>query len=104
MLIPKHIRKEDKIAIVCTARFVEEHQLEYSIKLLKSWGLQVVLGSTIGKQNHQFGGTDQDRAEDLQRQLDDLDIKAIWWLKVVMVQQEFWIVLILNHYCVIQNG
>lgn len=81
MRLPEYLKKGDKVAIVCTARFVEVLQLQEAIELLKSWGLQVVLGPSIGKKDHQFGGTDSERAEDLQQQLDDTEIKAIWIAK-----------------------
>jgi muramoyltetrapeptide carboxypeptidase len=81
MRLPESLKNGDKVAIVCSARFVEVTQLQEAIELLKSWGLQVVLGRSIGKKDHQFGGTDSERAEDLQQQLDDTEIKAIWIAK-----------------------
>jgi muramoyltetrapeptide carboxypeptidase len=81
MRLPDSLKNGDKVAIVCSARFVEVTQLQEAIELLKSWGLQVVLGRSIGKKDQQFGGTDSERAEDLQQQLDDTEIKAIWIAK-----------------------
>jgi muramoyltetrapeptide carboxypeptidase len=81
MRLPESLKNGDKVAIVCSARFVEVTQLQEAIELLKSWGLQVVLGRSIGKKDQQFGGTDSERAEDLQQQLDDTEIKAIWIAK-----------------------
>jgi len=48
-----------------------------AIKLLQSWGLEVVLGETIDASYHQFAGDDDLRARDLQRFVDDDSIKAI---------------------------
>src|SRR5690554_7859687 len=48
------------------------------MELLTSWQLKPVLGNTIGANTHQLGGTDEQRAEDLQQLLDNPEIKAIW--------------------------
>lgn len=48
-----------------------------AVKLLESWGLEVVLGETVDASYHQFAGDDDFRAKDLQRFIDDDSIKAI---------------------------
>lgn len=48
-----------------------------AIALLQSWGLEVVLGETVEASYHQFAGDDDLRARDMQRFIDDDDIKAI---------------------------
>jgi len=48
-----------------------------AVKLLQSWGLEVVLGETLDADFHQFAGDDDLRARDLQRFIDDDNIKAI---------------------------
>ena len=48
-----------------------------AIKLLQSWGLEVVLGETVGLSYHQFAGDDGQRASDMQRFINDDSIKAI---------------------------
>jgi len=48
-----------------------------AVKLLQAWGLEVVLGETIDASYHQFAGDDDLRARDMQRFIDDDDIKAI---------------------------
>jgi muramoyltetrapeptide carboxypeptidase len=45
--------------------------------LLHSWGLEVI-GKTIGLDNNQLAGTDEQRAADFQEQLENPNIKAIW--------------------------
>lgn len=78
MIIPNHLQPGDKISIVCTARFVEKSDINEAIHLAESWGLKVVLGSSIGLKHHQFGGTDIERLQDLQNQINNPQIKAIW--------------------------
>ena len=48
-----------------------------AIKLLQSWGLEVILGETVTASYHQFAGDDDLRARDMQRFLDDDSIRSI---------------------------
>jgi len=78
MKMPPNLKPKDKIAIICTARAVEAIELQPALKLLEQWGLVPVLGNTIGLRQHQFGGTDLERAQDLQYAINNPKIKAIW--------------------------
>ncbi len=75
---PPYLQPGDKVAIVCTARKFSIEEAQPAIALLESWGLQVVLGQTIGLDNFQLGGTDAERIADFNQQLRDPEIKAIW--------------------------
>ena len=72
-----YLKKKDKIAIVSTARKISREEIALAIETFESWGLEVILGKTIGLEHHQFAGTDQERAADFQEMLDREDIKAI---------------------------
>ncbi|KUF45280.1 muramoyltetrapeptide carboxypeptidase [Myroides marinus] len=78
MIRPDYLKQGDKVAIVCTARKFSREEAKLAIELMNSWGLEVVLGDTIGLDNYQLGGTDEERANDFTKQLKDPDIKAIW--------------------------
>ena len=78
MIIPQFLKAGDTVAIVCTARKFFPEDAKPAIDLLESWGLNVILGATIGLDNFQLGGTDIERAADFQAQLDDENVKAIW--------------------------
>ncbi|SHJ50097.1 S66 peptidase family protein [Aquimarina spongiae] len=78
MFKPEFLREGDKIAVVSTARKIENREIKDSLSIIKSWGLIPVIGSTIEKAAHQFAGSDQDRTVDFQNMLDDPEIKAIW--------------------------
>lgn len=67
----------DSVAIVATARKISLSEIALAIKQLQSWGLNPVIGQTIGLSHHQFAGTDDERAADFQTMLDSPDIKAI---------------------------
>ncbi len=53
-------------------------ELIEGIELAKSWGLNVKLGSCIGKKHYQQAGTARQRAADLQAALEDPKVKAVW--------------------------
>ena len=78
MIIPPFLKAGDTVALVCTARKFFPEDAKPAIDLLESWGLNVKLGTTIGLNNCQLGGTDFERAADFQAQLDDENVKAIW--------------------------
>ena len=78
MIIPPYLKKGDTIAIVCTARSFSTEEAQEAIILAHSWGLTVELGSTIDINVNQLGGTDLQRANDLQTMLDNPEIKAVW--------------------------
>jgi muramoyltetrapeptide carboxypeptidase len=78
MIQPPFINPADKVAIITTARKVNATDLKPAIDILENWGLEVVLGEHIYKEYHQFGGTDAERATDLQRALDNTEIKAVF--------------------------
>ncbi len=78
MKIPPYLKKGDTVAIVCTARKFFAEDAKPAVELLESWGLKAKLGKTIGLDSCQLGGTDAERAEDLQEQINNPNIKAIW--------------------------
>lgn len=81
MITPPYLKKGDTVAIVATARKNIEDNLQPAISWLKSWGLEVVIGKTIGLDLNQLAGTDDERAADFQAQLDNPNIKAIWCVR-----------------------
>ncbi len=81
MITPATLQKGDTVAIVATARKYTENLLQPAIDLLHNWGLEVVIGKSIGLDNNQLAGTDEERTADFQAQLDNPNIKAIWCVK-----------------------
>jgi muramoyltetrapeptide carboxypeptidase len=73
---PPHLKKGDKIAIVCPAKKLPR-RIDEAIEVFKGWGLQVELGDSVYASDNQFAGTDALRTADLQRFLDDPEVKAI---------------------------
>jgi muramoyltetrapeptide carboxypeptidase len=81
MITPPYLQKGDTVAIVATARKNLDDNLKPAIELLKSWGLEVKIGSSIGLDLNQLAGTDEQRAKDFQEQLDNPNIKMIWCVR-----------------------
>ncbi len=81
MITPEFLQKGDTIGILATARKADLASLQPAIKLLESWGLHVVIGKTIGKEENQLAGPDWLRATDFQEMIDNPKIKAIWAAK-----------------------
>ena len=78
MQIPCFLKRGDTVAIVSTARKISRVEIQPAIDLLNHWGLQPLIGKTIGAERDQFAGDDPLRATDFQEMLDNTEVKAIW--------------------------
>ncbi|MEP7258880.1 MAG: LD-carboxypeptidase [Flavitalea sp.] len=76
-ILPRYLRAGDTIGITSPAGFITRPDIEPAIIQLLSWGFKVKIGNTIGKRDFGFGGTDDERRDDLQDMLDDPGIRAI---------------------------
>jgi len=81
IIMPEFLKKGDTVGILATARKIDLETLQPAIQLLESWGLHVVIGRTIGKEENQLAGPDWLRATDFQEMLNNPKIKAIWAAK-----------------------
>lgn len=79
-ITPPYLQKGDTIAIVAPAGILRGRKATIlkAKKFAENWGLKVVLGKNIYKQNNHFAGTDAERCQDFQDALDNPNIKAIW--------------------------
>jgi muramoyltetrapeptide carboxypeptidase len=77
---PPYLQAGDSIAIVAPAGILKDRKgtIQKAIELAENWGLYVVLGEHVFRQNNHFAGTDVERAADFQEALDNKSIKAIW--------------------------
>jgi muramoyltetrapeptide carboxypeptidase len=75
--IPPYLKKGDIIGITCPAGYITTEEIAPAVALMESWGFVVVKGKTVDARENTFGGTDQERLDDLQQLLDDTSIKAI---------------------------
>ncbi len=81
MIVPDFLSPGDKVGIVATAKKVHKKNTLIGIEILKTWGLDVKPGKHVFGAFHQFAGTDEQRAEDLQQMIDDPEIKAIFMVR-----------------------
>jgi muramoyltetrapeptide carboxypeptidase len=76
--IPPYLKKGDTIGITCPAGFMEKEKAKVCIETLQKWGLNVMVGKTLGSNSaNYFSGTDEERTNELQAMLDDKSIHAI---------------------------
>jgi muramoyltetrapeptide carboxypeptidase len=80
MIQPPYLKAGDTVAIVAPSGVLNhrDKEINEAKDLLKSWGLQVVVGKNVFNKANHFAGTDEERAEDFQQALDNPNIKAIW--------------------------
>ncbi len=77
MIKPPALRKGDRVAMVAPAGLVDRNVIEPAINILESWGLIVTRGDALYEKHGIFAGTDAKRHADLQKAMDDPEIKAI---------------------------
>lgn len=75
--VPAYLVAGDTIGITCPAGFITLKEIEPAIQQIESWGFKIKIGNTVGKRDFSFGGTDAERAADLQQMMDDPGLKAI---------------------------
>jgi muramoyltetrapeptide carboxypeptidase len=75
--IPSSLQPGDFIGITSPAGFITIEDIQPAVKKIEEWGYRVKIGSTIGKRDFTFGGTDAERLADFQQMLNDDSVKAI---------------------------
>ena len=74
---PPFLQPGDTIGICAPARKVTMDEISEGIRILESWGYNVKASKNLFGEYHQFSGTDEQRASDMQELLDDPTVKAI---------------------------
>jgi muramoyltetrapeptide carboxypeptidase len=80
LIQPPYLKTGDTVAIVAPSGVLNgrDKEVNQAKELLKSWGLNVIVGDHVFNKANHFAGTDNERAEDFQKALDNPNIKAIW--------------------------
>ena len=80
LITPPYLQKGDTIAIVAPAGILTNRKdvIDQAKELAESWGLYVVYGKYLFDTAGHFSATDEERAEDFQKAMDNPNIKAIW--------------------------
>jgi len=76
-VIPAYLKPGDTVGISCPAGYILDKDIQPAKLKLEEWGFKVRLGYTVGKRDFSFGGTDEQRINDLQIMIDDPGVKAI---------------------------
>lgn len=74
---PPYLKQGDIIGITCPAGYITHEEIEPAVQQIESWGFNVIKGKTVGARDFTFGGTDEERLQDLQQMMNDTSIKAI---------------------------
>lgn len=77
MASPPNLKKGDKIGIVAPARKISKEEIQFAVDTFERWGLKAIFSKNLFESEDQFSGSDAQRAEDLQKMLDDDSVKAI---------------------------
>jgi muramoyltetrapeptide carboxypeptidase len=77
LITPAYLQAGDTIGITCPAGAITLKEIEPAMQLIQSWGFRIKVGETVGKKDFTFGGTDAERAADMQQMMDDPSLKAI---------------------------
>lgn len=75
---PELLRKGDKVGIVAPSRVITEVQMAKAFEVFDEWGLEVIKGEFLFAKEGYFAGSDSERRTDLQRMMDDQEVKAIF--------------------------
>ncbi len=77
MYVPGRLKRGDTIGLVCTARKIERTLIDPAIQLFRREGFNVKIGESVGAEYFQYAGDDLLRSQDLQKMMDDSEVKAI---------------------------
>ncbi|MCF7559691.1 LD-carboxypeptidase [Sabulilitoribacter multivorans] len=80
LIQPPYLKIGDTVAIVAPSGILKNRtkEIDQAKDLLKSWGLNVVVGKHVFSKANHFAGTDDERCEDFQNALNDPTVSAIW--------------------------
>jgi muramoyltetrapeptide carboxypeptidase len=79
LITPPSLQEDDRVAIVALASKLNPDDIQPAVQLMQDiWGLEVIVGESVSASYFGFAGTDEVRARDFQKMLDDTSIKAIF--------------------------
>lgn len=78
-LKPLALSKGDAVGVIAPSDWIERKFILKGIKVLREWGLTVKLGKYLFSTVGDFGaGTPLERREDIQRMIEDPEVKVVW--------------------------
>ncbi len=79
MRYPPYLKPGDKIAIVSPAGKIDRTVVERGAEILREQGFEVEIGKYVFGDKGVFAGSDEDRAKDMQKALDDKKVRAVFF-------------------------
>ena len=77
MICPSPLQPGDKIALISVAGKISRETVEKAAVLLEEEGFVTDIGAHAFGVLNTYAGTDQDRADDMQKAMDDIEVRAI---------------------------
>jgi len=77
-VLPPFLREGDLIGLTAPSGAIQPAEVAPAVSVLQAWGFRVQLGETLGLQDGSLGGSDAQRAADLQRMIDNPLVCAIF--------------------------
>lgn len=77
-IYPPSLKKGDTIRIICPSRSIDIEEILCIKKWLTTKGFCVEYGENVGKTCGQFSGDDNQRTCELQRAINDPNVRAVW--------------------------
>ena len=75
---PDYLKAGDKVALISPSYFTPMENVEKTAVVLRSWGLEPVVGPNVGKVvDGRYAGTVAERVSDIRWALSDPTVKAI---------------------------
>jgi muramoyltetrapeptide carboxypeptidase len=78
MIIPPYLVPGDGIGLAAPARKVTPEQMAPHLERMRAWGYRVIEAPGLYDAHHQWGGTDEARAAQVNSLIHNPEVKAIW--------------------------
>ena len=73
----RRLGRGDRVAVVAPSGPVQPDRLDRGVGVLRSWGLEVVVGQHVLARHRHLAGSDDQRAQDLQQAWCDPTVRAV---------------------------
>lgn len=77
IILPPYLKPGDTIGITCPSGYITAEDIQPAVEQIQGWGFKTIAGSTVGKRDFTFGGTDEERTRDFQDMINNPEVKAI---------------------------
>ncbi len=89
MIRPRPLKKGDRIGLIAASSPTKPDRIEPSIKAMEELGFEVVLGKSCRCNHGYLSGSDEIRANDINKMFDDKTIKGIFAIRGDMSRKTF---------------